>query len=108
MAVPPSTDADLAEAPDDATFGEAFGRGYAMHLTGSRDAWVGDLIAASRCRGVADAREQFDLLGVAVVGENAGRRESREVGLVERRVDRLARGAGARHGDRAARWGAAR
>lgn len=44
MSVPPPTDDDLADVPEDADFDEAFWRDYAVDVAGYREEWVEDLI----------------------------------------------------------------
>jgi hypothetical protein len=44
VSVPPPTDDDLADVPEDAEFDEAFWREYAVSVAGYREEWVEDLI----------------------------------------------------------------
>ncbi|GAB7093016.1 hypothetical protein JCM30237_01680 [Halolamina litorea] len=45
MSVPPPTDDELADVPEDAEFDEEFWRDYAVSVAGYREEWVEDCIA---------------------------------------------------------------
>ncbi len=45
MSVPPPTDDELADVPENAEFDEAFWRDYAVSVAGYREEWVEELLA---------------------------------------------------------------
>jgi len=52
MSVPPPTDDELADVPEDAEFDEAFWRDYAVDIAGYREEWVAEMIESQGVAGL--------------------------------------------------------